>query len=31
MIFDQGLDGSGGIKKTNESVRILEDIVWSRI
>ena len=26
MIFDQDLDGSGGIKKTKESVKILEDI-----
>ena len=26
MIFDHDLDGSGGIKKTKESVKILEDI-----
>ena len=26
VIFDQDLDGSGGIKKTKESVKILEDI-----
>ena len=26
MIFDQDLDGSGGIKKTKELVKILEDI-----
>ena len=26
MIFDYGLDGSRGIKKTTESVKILEDI-----
>ena len=26
MIFDHDLDGSGGIKKTEESVKILEDI-----
>ena len=26
MIFDQDLDGSRGIKKTKESVKILEDI-----
>ena len=33
MIFDYDLDGSGGIKKTKESVKILEDIclIWSRI
>ena len=26
MIFDHGLDGSRGIKKTEESVKIIEDI-----
>ena len=30
MIFDYDLDGSGGIKKTKESVKILEDICFEQ-
>ena len=30
MIFDQDLDGSGGIKEMKESVKILEDICFER-
>ena len=26
VIFDQKLDGSGGLKKTKDSVKVLEDI-----
>ena len=26
VIFDQELDGSGGLKKTKDSVKVLEDI-----
>ena len=28
MIFDQELDGSGGLKKTKDSVKVLEEICW---
>ena len=28
MIFDQELDSSGGLKKTEDSVKVLEDICF---